>query len=131
MKIVVYYSIETEHDFNIVIKSLGYCQDISDMDAPSIISTTIVSFVFGSILGLVTTKLSKLVPFLLGTNIAIISYFVYTDYISINWSTIETDISVIGSVVTVIQQGTGQELYETSGMLLGFVIGFVVGYYKL
>lgn len=97
----------------------------------SFATTTGGAIAIGGLFGIATKYLVKVMAFLFGLQIALITYLQHISVISIEWSNIS---DIINNIITAIQilsipDGvSNQQLIETFGFFGGITVGFLVGY---
>lgn len=108
-----------------------YSTVMQQIDIISFATTTGGAIAIGGLFGIATKYLIKVMAFLLGLQIALVTYLQHISVISIEWSNIS---NIIDNIITAIQilsipDGvSNQQLIETFGFFGGITVGFLVGY---
>ena len=100
---------------------------MEEIGTESLAITVIGSLLIGGFCGGLARNLFKLVAFLIGIEIAFITYLQHLELIDINWSNIET---IIEDAISLVTGGSVSDGAFTKGgaVVGGFVIGFLIGF---
>jgi uncharacterized membrane protein (Fun14 family) len=90
------------------------------------------SFMIGGIFGGMLRHLFKLLGFIVGLQIALITYLDYIEFISIEWNSLERRLDILADTILTIGKPdqTSQGVFmNTLGIFGGFLLGFIVGFF--
>lgn len=100
----------------------------------SVIVTLGGSFLIGGMVGVIARNYFKILAFVLGAEIAFITYLQHLDLISIQWDNIQSIIDNVSRFLQTLQvpesapEGSfGQSLAVVGGFAIGFAVGFKFG----
>lgn len=90
------------------------------------------AFIIGGVFGGMLRHFFKLLGFIVGLQIALITYLDYIGFISIEWSNIESRFNILIESILQIskpEQTTQAVFMNTLGIFGGFALGFIVGFF--
>lgn len=101
------------------------------VDPVSVATSILGAFLVGLLCGGMIKYLKRVMGFIIGVFIALITYLDFIDIITVEWDQINRDTSVvIDSIISLGQPDkySTEEFTEVNGIAVGFVVGLIVGY---
>lgn len=89
------------------------------------------SFLIGGLAGVITRNYLKILAFILGAEIAFITYLQHLKLININWDNIDVIVDTTLEFITTLSvpDDAPEGAFTSAGVLLGgLVIGFIIGF---
>jgi uncharacterized membrane protein (Fun14 family) len=92
------------------------------------------SFLIGGMVGVIARNYFKVLAFVLGAEIAFITYLQHLDLINIQWNNIQSIVDNVSQFLQTLQVpedapdgSLGQSLAVVGGFVVGFTVGFKFG----
>ena len=90
------------------------------------------AFIIGGVFGGMLRHFFKLLGFIVGLQIALITYLDYIKFISIEWNSVERRFNILSDTILTIgkPEQTSQGVFmNTVGIFGGFALGFLIGFF--